>query len=177
MAISYNQKVAVLDHLTTSVASQKAIVLLTTKNSNESLSANLNSQFRKEARQNGIVLKVVKNTIIQKAFTDVPTLEGPTYLAYLTPDIESDEIKVPKSIVPLVKNNFADNFNIVGSIVNGSFLDSEETISLSKTPSKEESMAKVAGGVNQLASKIAISINEIPSKIVRVVSAYSKTLN
>ncbi len=176
MAISYSQKVAILDHLANNVAKQKSVVLLTTANAEESLDAVLTSQFRKKAFADGVSLQVIKNTLIKKTFQDVPDLEGPTYLAYLADGTDSDEIGVPKSVVPIINKDFKENFKIVGSIVNGEFIDAKATIILSKTPSLEESMAKVAGGINQLATKLAISVNEIPTKLSRAVSEYSKTI-
>jgi large subunit ribosomal protein L10 len=177
MAISHNQKVAILDNIHSDVATQKAVMLITTQNAEESLNASSNMQFRKEARTKGIIIKVVKNTLIQKAFETVPQLVGPTYIAYLENKEASDEITVPKVIVELVNKDFKDKFSVLGSVVNSEFLDKEATILLSKTSSKEESLAKIAGGINQLATKLAIAIQEIPSGVVRGVSEYSKTLN
>lgn len=114
--------------------------------------------------------------MIKRAFDNVPELKGPTYLAYLVDGSESDEITVPKAIVSTITKDFEDNLNIVGSIVNGEFVNFESTIILSKTPSKEESMARIAGDLNQLATRIAVSVKEIPTKIVRVISEYSKTI-
>lgn len=60
MAISYSQKVAILDHLVNEVAPQKSIVMLTTKDTKESLDADLTTQFRKKSRESGVELKVFK---------------------------------------------------------------------------------------------------------------------
>lgn len=177
MAISHNQKVAILDKMHEDVASQKAIMFITTKDAETSLDAQTNVKFRKEARSKGVVIKVVKNTLIKKAFEVMPELTGPTYVAFLEDKEQSDEVTVPKIVCDLVKDDFEDNFNIVGSVVNNEFLDDQQTVVLSKTPTKEESLAAVAGSVNQLATKLAIAINELPSGIVRGVSEYSKTLN
>ncbi len=176
MAISHNQKVAILDKMSSDVASQKAVMLITTKDAESSLDAQTNVKFRKEARSKGVVVKVVKNTLIKKAFEVVPELTGPTYVAFLENKEESDEVTVPKIICELVKDDFKENFNIIGSVVDSEFLDSAETIVLSKTLTKEESLAQVAGSLNQLATKLAIAINELPSGVVRGVSEYSKTL-
>ena len=177
MAITRNQKVAILETIEQDVAPQKAVMLITTAETEESLDATATVNFRKEARSKGIVVKVVKNTLISKAFDGIPTLLGPTYLAYLEDKDASDEVTVPKAIVDLVKKDFKEQFNVVGAVVNGEFMEKEQTIALSQTDSKEQSLAKIAGALNQLATKLAIGINELPTGIARGVSEYSKTLN
>lgn len=170
MAISRKRKTVILDKLNTEVATQKAVLLLTTNNAEKSLDSELTFQIRKQAHDQGIEIKVVKNTLIQKTFSKVPQLVGPTYLAYLINKTESDEVTVPKVIVELVKKEFSKNLNVVGSVINGDFLDVKETNILSKTPSKQDSIAIIAGMLNQSTVKIALTIKEIPSQIVRCVS-------
>jgi large subunit ribosomal protein L10 len=177
MAISHLQKVAILDKIQLEVAPQKAVMLITTADAAETLDAVANVTFRKEARSKGVVIKVVKNTLIQKAFAGVPVLVGPTYVAYLEDKDKSDEVTVPKVIADLIEDKFKEKFSVVGSVVNSEFLDQDQTLLLAKTSTKEESLAKIAGAINQLATKLAIAINEIPSGVVRGVSEYSKTLN
>jgi large subunit ribosomal protein L10 len=177
MAVSHNQKVAILEKLQNDVVTQKSVLLLTTNKAEESLDSELTFKLRKSARDNGIEIKVVKNTLVRKAFDIVPELFGPTYLAFLVNKEESDEVKVAKSIVETIKNDFKSNFSIIGSVVNGEFLDSNRTIQLSKTPSKNDSLATLAGMLNQFSSKIAIGVKEVPAGIGRGISAYSKTLS
>jgi large subunit ribosomal protein L10 len=177
MAISHQQKVEILDLLSQNVASQKSVLLITTNNAEESLNSELTFQLRKNARNKGIEIKVVKNTLIRKAFESIPELLGPTYLAFMVNKDESDEVSVAKSIVEMVKTDFKTNLSIVGSVVNGEFLDSSRTVILSKTPTKDDSLAMLAGMLNQFAAKIAIGIKEVPSGIGRGISEYSKTLS
>jgi large subunit ribosomal protein L10 len=177
MAISHSQKVVILDALNSNVATQKSVVLLTTNKAEVSLDSELTFKIRRDARSKGIAIKVVKNTLIQKAFESAPKLIGPTYLAYLVDGSNSDEIGVPKSMVELVTADFKDNFSILGSVVNGEFLDTATTIQLSKTLTKEQSLAKIAGLMNSFAAKIALTVKEVPASTARGISAYSKTLN
>lgn len=174
MAVSHVKKVAILDDLTSNVATQKAVLVLSTNKAEASLNSELNTKIRKEARKNGVILKVIKNTLIKKAFENIPDLVGQTYLAYLENKEESDEITVPKSVVSLVSKDFKENFVILGSVVNGEFLNSAQTVQLSKTPSLQDSMAMVAGSLNQIATRLAIAVKEIPSGVARGVSEVQK---
>lgn len=176
MAVSHAKKVEIVQDLENAVVPQKAVVILTTHGAEQSLDSTANFQARKEARTKGVVLKVVKNTLIKRSFQSVPDLVGPSYLAYLQDSDQSDEVTVPKIIVDIVNKDFKNQFGIVGSVVNGEFYDSAKTEVLSKTPTLQDSMAMLAGALNQLATKIAIGVKEVPTGLARAVSAYGDTL-
>jgi large subunit ribosomal protein L10 len=171
MAVSHKKKQEILELLNTSVSTQKAVVLISTLNVPKNLDAEYNFKVRKAAKNEGVTLKVVKNTLIQKAFSNVPNLVGPTYLAFLDNAEQSDEVKTPKIVVNLVSKEFKENFNLIGSIVNGEFYDSKLTIQLSKTPSFSDSMAMIAGALNQVTAKIAIGVKEVPAGMARSIQA------
>jgi large subunit ribosomal protein L10 len=177
MAITLAQKKEILSHLTNNVASQKSFLLFTTHQAKTSINAEMNFKLRSEARKKGVEIKLVKNTLIQKAFKSVPTLVGPTYLAYLSQGITGDEVTVPKAMVEFVDSDFKDNLNIIGAVVNGEFLDSAQAKQLAKTPSFNDSMAMVAGTLSQIIGRIAVSINEVPGSLARSIKAASETLS
>jgi large subunit ribosomal protein L10 len=176
MAISYSKKVALMDLLNEQVNPQKSVLFLTTYNSKAALNSELNFSFRKSARNKGVMLKVIKNTLIKKSFDNIPDLVGPTYIAYMEDKSKSDEILTAKVVVDLVKKDFQENFAIIGSVVNGEFYNSPKTIQLSNTSSKEESLSQIAGLLNRITAKVAIGIKEVPSSIARGVLAHSKNL-
>lgn len=167
MAISKNQKKDILEFILNEAKSQKALVFLTTKGTEKSLDAGSDISFRKQARNNGLVVQVIKNTLIKIAFPELPKLQGQTYLAFAEDSSNADEITVPKNIVGLSSTDFKDQFNIIGSVVNGSFLDANTTILLSKTPSKSDSMAMVAGALNSIISKIPRLVQEVSGQLAR----------
>ncbi len=174
MAVSHAKKVEILDLLQNSAATQKAVLLLTTKGAEESLGSEKNTKIRKEARKQGVVIKVIKNTLISKTFTGVPELTGQTYVAFLDQGEQGDEVRVPKTISGLVSKDFKENFLILGSVVNGEFFDSVKTQLLATTPSLDQSISMIAGSINQIATKLALVIKEIPSGVARGVSEVQK---
>jgi large subunit ribosomal protein L10 len=175
MATSKIKKQEIIDLLGSSVVNQKAVVLLSTKETKESLDSAKNTEFRKKTRSNGVIVKVIKNTIISKAFPNIPQeLSGQTYVAYAQNGGEADEITVPKIVIKLAVEDYGDNFKVIGAIVNGEFLSEADTKTLSKTPSKKDSMAMMAGALNSLISKIPRLIKEVNSKVARSVSEVSK---
>lgn len=175
MPTSKIKKHEILKRLLERVKTQKSILLLSSTGKEENLDAEKNYKFRKEARTNGVIIEVVKNTLIARMFENLPDkLKGQTYLAYLEDGENSDEISVPKSVVGSVEGDFAKNFEIYGAIVNGEFLDTTQAIGLSKVASKNDSMAMVAGTINQIIAKIALTIKEIPASTARAVAEVSK---
>lgn len=172
MAITKAKKGEIFTKLTTTGKNQSTVLVFTTRNAKETVNASKNWQLRSNARKNGIIVQVVKNTLINKAFNTIPNkLIGQSYIAYLENTENQSEVMVPKVVVDQVEKNFVTNFDIIGSIVNGEFYDKDKTIALSKVPSFEESMAMVAGSLKQITAKIALTIKEVPGSVVRVVKA------
>ena len=95
-------------------------------------------------------------------------------MAYAVSGDDADEVTVPKAIVDLVKEDYKSKFSIVGSVVNGDFLDASQSKQLASVPSFNDSMAMVAGSLNALTAKIARTVNELPSGIARGVQEVSK---
>ena len=56
----------------------------------------------------------------------------------------------------------------------GRLLSESEIKEIASLPSKEVLMAKIAGALNGVATKIAISINEVPSGLARSLKQYSE---
>ncbi len=122
------------------------------------------------------MIQMFKNSLIKRVFPQLPELSGQTYLAYMFDTTRSDEVSVAKGIVDLVSKDFKVNFDFIGSVVVGEFYDKALTVKLAKTPTKEESMAVVAGAIKNIIAKIAIGIKEVPASIARGIAEYSKTI-
>ena len=170
MALTRIQKTKIFQDLEGQFANQKSIILLTTKGTNKTVNSVINHDFRSEARRAGVIIQIAKNTLIQKSFK-TPKLVGQTYIAYLEDSTKSDEVTIPKIIVKSVKKSFSDNFEVLGCIVGGEFLDSKDAKALADTPTKLDSISMIAGSINQLATKLALVIKEIPTSVVRGIKA------
>ncbi len=172
MAITKNQKSTILNQLTGEIGSQKAVVLITTRDTKTPLNANKTTEFRFAVRKAGIVVKVCKNTLIQKAFPDISeNLVGQTFITFLENGSASDEVTVPKVITEAIKKEFSDNFNIIGSVINGEYCNAEKTQAIAKVPTHKDSMAMVASTLNQITAKIAIGIKEVSASVARGIKA------
>jgi ribosomal protein L10 len=164
MAISKLKKDKIFNILTTEVKKQKSIVLVTTKNSKVSVDSVSNFKLRSQSFQSGIKVNIVKNTLIEKAFGGVTGLSGQTYIAYLDNSQETNEVIVPKIFIKMIDKDFADQFKVVGALINGVFVDAGEAIKYSNIPTKTESISMIAGCINQIASSLARGIKAISEK-------------
>lgn len=172
MAITKNQKNDILKHLNADVVTQKGIVLISTRDAKTTLDSLKNFELRSSCRKESIVIEVCKNSLIQKALPQIDIkLVGQTYLAYLENSTQTDEVTVPKVIKKKLEKEFADHFSIIGSVINGEFYNPAQTRAIAEVPSFDNSMAMIAGALNQITAKIALSINELPASIARGIKA------
>jgi large subunit ribosomal protein L10 len=176
MAITFQEKEAILNLLQNEVAPQKAVLLVTTKDAKDTLDSEGNFKFRSTARKDGVVVRVVKNTLISRVFETPEPLTGQTIVAYLENKEESDEVTVPKTIVDIINDDFKDTLSIVGSFINGEYYDPAKTKVIASVATKDQSMSQVAGLLQTITSRIAVGIKEIPTSVARGVSEYSKTI-
>ncbi len=104
--------------------------------------------LRKELREAGVELKVLKKTLINLALkdagieADVKKMEGQIAIAVSS----QDEVAAAKIIAKAAKAN--ENLKIVGGILGIKELSAAEVNALAKLPSKEELLAKFVGTIN-----------------------------
>jgi len=103
------------------------------------------SELRRLCRQQGIVFRVVKNTLAKRSFEELGVagvaalLDGPTAMAVGT----SDEA-LPAQLL----KKFADDYELPrfkGGYVMGRILTAEDVIRLAKLPGREVLLAQVVG--------------------------------
>jgi ribosomal protein L10 len=161
MAISKTKKNSILNDLQVNVNEQKSVVLVTTKDVEKTVNAKTNFDLRSKANTAGVKVKVIKNSLIEKNFGGVEKLSGQTYVAYLKDKDQTNEVIVPKIFIKMIDTDFKDNFKVVGAIINGEFIDAAEAIKYSNIPTKDESLAMIAGAVNQIAAGIARAVKAV----------------
>jgi large subunit ribosomal protein L10 len=132
------------------------------------------SAFRKKCRENNVVCRVVKNRLAKIAAdrADVSGLKeyltGPMALI-LGPNSQVDPAKL---VVDFAKDVKA--FEIGGGVMDGVHLPSDEVVSLSKIPSRDELYAKMMGSINAPLTGIVGVTNGVMSALTRAVDAVAK---
>ena len=106
------------------------------------------TKLRKQLRDAGCVYKVVKNTLLSRAFKDAgiegldECLNGTTAIAYS----ENGYTEAPKILSDYAKDN--ENFQVKAGFIDGGAVDAKSIDALAKLPSKEVLLAQVLGGLN-----------------------------
>lgn len=104
--------------------------------------------LRRQARAEGIVFRVIKKTLLQRAFAsqklDINAKElGESLAAAFS---HSDEVAAAKILTKFKKEH--DALKIYGGLLENKFMDATAVISLSKLPGKLELYAKLVGSMN-----------------------------
>lgn len=129
------------------------------------------TELRAQARNGGVYLRVIKNTLARRAFegTDYAcmneALTGPLVLAFSQED--------PGSAARVIKA-FAKEHNklVVKALsVGGQLLGPGELERLASLPTKEQAISMLMSVMQAPIGKLARTLNEVPGKLVRTVAA------
>lgn len=129
------------------------------------------TQLRREARTNGVYLRVVKNTLAKRAMegTDFECMQdeltGPLVLAFSQED--------PGAAARVIKDFAKGNDKLVVKIVSigGKLLGPGDIEALAKMPTYEQAISMLMGTMLAPVQKLASTLNEVPGKLVRTVAA------
>jgi len=150
-------KAPIVDEIKGYVADAKAAVLVDYRG----LTVEQDTQLRKELREAGVVYKVYKNTMLQRAFdgTDYAQLdkhlEGPTAIAF---GIE-DETAPARILNDFAKK--ADALQFKGAVVDGTYYDEAGVKVLATIPSKEVLISKLLGSLQSPVANFARVVKQI----------------
>ncbi len=128
------------------------------------------TQLRAKARQAGVYLRVLKNTLARRAIVDTPfaglteKMVGP--LAY---GISADPVAVAKVLNDFAKSN--DKLVIKGGAMANYVMDLKGVQALATLPSRDELIAKLMGTMQAPVTKFVQTLNEVPTKFVRGLAA------
>ncbi|MGX8729111.1 MAG: 50S ribosomal protein L10 [Lachnospiraceae bacterium] len=122
------------------------------------------TQMRKELRENGIIYKVYKNTLMKRAFegTDFAQLDahldGPNALAVST----EDAVAPARLLAKFVKAY--KPFEFVGGVVEGKYYDADQIAELAKVPSREILLGRLFGSMQSPIANLARVLQQIAEK-------------
>ena len=131
------------------------------------------TDLRLRLRKEGASLKVVKNTLVQKALDGVAgeagdaLFKGPVAIAY-----GPDPVSAAKVVTQYAKDN--DKFTVVGGILGQTtILDKAAVTSLATLPSLDQIRARLVGLLNAPATKIAGILQAPAGLLARVIQAHA----
>ena len=166
MALTREEKAAVIEEVSAQVAQAGSIVLAEYRG----LTVEKITQLRKQARESGVYLRVLKNTLVRRAVKDTPyekladQMVGP--LMY---GISADPVAPAKLIASFAKAN--DQLVVKGGAMPNVVMDVAGVQALATMPSREELLAKLLGTMQAPVATFVRTLNEVPTKFVRGLAA------
>ena len=167
MGLNLEQKQAVVAEVSAEVARAQAIVLAEYR----SLPVGNMTELRKKARNSGVYLRVLKNTLARRAVAETPfsglteMMVGP--LAY---GISADPVAVAKVLHEFSRDN-SEKFTIKAGAMPNVVMTPAQVAQLAKMPSRKELLATLVGTMQAPIAKLARTLNEVPGKFVRTLAA------
>ena len=166
VALNREEKAAVIEEVSAQVAQAGSIVLAEYRG----LTVEKITQLRKQARESGVYLRVLKNTLVRRAVKDTPyekladQMVGP--LMY---GISADPVAPAKLIASFAKAN--DQLVVKGGAMPNVVMDVAGVQALATMPSREELLAKLLGTMQAPVATFVRTLNEVPTKFVRGLAA------
>ena len=129
------------------------------------------TNLRLKARETGVYLKVVRNTLAKRAVagTDyeclIDSLVGPTVLAFSQDD--------PGAAARLIKDFAKDHdaLEVKALAVGGVAYEAKDIDVLAKLPTRDEAIAQLMSVMQAPVAKFVRTLNEVPGKFVRTMAA------
>jgi large subunit ribosomal protein L10 len=129
------------------------------------------TELRVKAREGGVYLRVVKNTLARRALegTDFEcmndSLVGPLVLAFSQED--------PGAAARLIKDFAKEHDKLVTKLVSigGELLAANDIERLASMPTRDQAISMLMAVMKAPVEKLARTMNEVPGKLVRTVAA------
>ncbi len=167
MALSLNGKKAVVAEVNEIASSALSAVVAEYRG----ISVGDMTALRVKAREAGVYLRVVRNTLAKRA------VEGTEFAcmqeAFTGPLIFAFSINEP-SAAARVLEAFAkenDQLKVTALSIGGELFGAEQLAAVAKLPTKDEALASLMSVMLAPVTKLARTLNEVPGKLVRTVAA------
>lgn len=120
----------------------------------------------------GTTCAVIKNSLMARAIADNGTwepssslLKGSNMWFFIDTDIKG----TLTSLKGVVKNNALEDTKVKGGVIDGDYLDASGVARVGELPSKMELIARIAGGINAVPTKLARVVKAPNSKLARAI--------
>ena len=166
MSLNRKEKAIVIEEVTTQVAKAQSIVVAEYRG----LDVASVTVLRKTARESGVYLRVLKNSLARRAVAGTPfealsdKLVGP--LIY---GISADPVNAAKVLSAFAKDN--DKLVIKAGALPNSLLDVNGVKALATMPTRDELLSKLLGTMQAPIAQFVRTLNEVPTKFVRGLAA------
>ncbi len=166
MSLNRQEKAVVIEEVSAEVAKAQSIVIAEYRG----LDVASVTVLRKTARESGVYLRVLKNSLARRAVAGTAfeplaeQLTGP--LIY---GISGDPVAAAKVIAGFAKSN--DKLVIKAGALPNNLLNQEGVKALATMPSREELLSKLLGTMQAPIAQFVRTLNEVPTKFARGLAA------
>ena len=166
MSLNRQEKTVVVEEISAQVVKAQSIVIAEYRG----LDVASVTVLRKQARESGVYLRVLKNTLARRAVAGTPfeglssQLTGPLMYA-----ISTDPVAAAKVLADFAKSN--DKLVLKGGALQNNVMYVEGVKALASLPSRDELLAKLLGTMQAPVAQFVRTLNEVPTKFVRGLAA------
>ena len=166
MSLNRTEKAVVIEEVSAQVAKAQSIIIAEYRG----LDVASVTVLRKTARESGVYLRVLKNSLARRAVAGTPfeglseQLTGP--LIY---GISTDPVAAAKAIADFGKTN--EKLVIKGGALPNNLLTVDGVKALATMPSRDELLSKLLGTMQAPIAQFVRTLNEVPTKFVRGLAA------
>lgn len=166
MGLNRQEKAAKVEEVSAMVASAQSIVVAEYRG----LSVDAVTKLRKQARGDGVQLRVLKNTLARRAVEGTPFAGlADKFVGPLVYGFSADPVAAAKVLAAFAKSN--DKLVIKAGAMPNYVMDAKGVNALATMPSREELLATLMATMNAPIGKFVRTINEVPARFVRTVAA------
>ena len=166
MSLNRQEKAVVIEEVSAVVAKAQSIVIAEYRG----LDVASVTVLRKTARESGVYLRVLKNTLVRRAVAGTAfeplseQLTGP--LIY---SISEDPVAAAKVLASFAKSN--DKLVIKAGALPNNLLNQDGVKALATMPSREELLSTLLGTMQAPIAQFVRTLNEVPTKFARGLAA------
>ena len=170
MSANFEAKKVVVEEIKEKIQNAKSVVFVKF----DGLTVAQDTELRREFRKNNVEYKVLKNTLIKRAFNDLGVtdfdedLNGPTSVAF-----GADETGASKVIIDAVKK-YDNKVSVKCAYVDGSKVGVDGVKELAAMPSKEELIAKMLGSMQAPLTNFVGVLSAMPRSLVIALNAIAE---
>ena len=165
--MNHNEKVSMVEQLSERLASAQIAIVTDYRG----LTVSSLEELRRELKKSNADIQVAKNTLMRRAIEGTAfealkdTFQGTTAVT-----VSNDDPVSPAKIITKFAESHPELVIKMGCL-DGKPLSIDELVALSKLPSKEAMLGKLAAVLNALPTKFVRTLNAIPSNLVYALSA------
>ncbi|MFN0162753.1 MAG: 50S ribosomal protein L10 [Burkholderiales bacterium] len=166
MGLNKQEKADVVKEVSALVATTQTIVLAEYRG----LDVDAVTRLRKQARSQGVQLRVLKNSLARRAVDGTPFAKlSDRMVGPLVYGFSVDPVAAAKVLSAFAKDN--DKLVVKAGAMPNYVMDEKGVKALATMPSREELLAKLMATMQAPIGQFVRTLNEVPSRLVRTLAA------